>query len=129
VDIVRAATHAAKSDHPDRDRVAEQAEAAIMTLAPKLKSETFQEELEWRLISQIFTLNDGQFRFRSGRTTLIPYLDFVMAERDEPLTIGEIIIGPNREPDLTRRAVLDAFESTNVICHRVRNSAIPYREL
>lgn len=129
VELVRDTTQQAKAGEASVENIIIEAENKIMEIAPRLKNETFEEEVEWRLISRTFAHNDGHFRFRSNRTILIPYLEFAMTTEGEPLIIGEIVVGPNREPDLARRALLDVFASTNAACRRVRNSRIPYREL
>lgn len=69
-------------------------------LAPLIKSESFQEEKEWRLITP--PLNYPDAKYRPGNHSLIPYWD---VDIDIANTLKSIIIGPTPEPGLSASAV------------------------
>ena len=73
---------------------------AVLFLAPLLKSKSFEEEREWRLITPAMEIGDA--KFRNGRHSLIPYWEI---DLDIENTIVSITIGPTPEPILSSEAV------------------------
>ena len=69
-------------------------------LAPLIKSESFQEEKEWRLITPPLSYIDA--KYRPGNHSLIPYWE---VDIDIENTLKSIIVGPTPEPTLSARAL------------------------
>jgi len=95
----------------------------MMQIAPALKNPTFEEEREWRVVRGPFSEQDAPPRglcFRAGKYTVIPYLNFELADQDRPLELDEIIVGPNPDPDQAIRSVKYLLEAENVRCRNVR---------
>ena len=80
------------------------AEAAL-SLALIIKSNSFKEEEEWRLISLPFVESEySNANFREGNFSLIPYWEYGK-EIDLLHTLRKVIIGPTPEPKLSEKAV------------------------
>jgi hypothetical protein len=114
----------------------------LMNVASTLKPESFREESEWRVVpSNVRDVDDLMRRgytyltckFRSGKSMVIPYWHFQLAEPQrslDPLPIKKIIIGPGPHPGLAREAVTGRLHGCdlnlgNVV--QVENSRVPYR--
>jgi hypothetical protein len=74
----------------------------LLRLASRLKHHSFSEEKEWRLVS--VPLGE-RARFRRGRFSFLPYLDFSL-DIDGRVPISEIVIGPTPEPELSNDAIM-----------------------
>jgi len=72
----------------------------VLFLAPLIKSASFREEKEWRLITP--TMPYTEAKFRKGDYSLIPYWEF---DVDVETTLKTIIVGPTPEPKLSSTAV------------------------
>lgn len=82
--------------------------AYINQIAPFFKDRSFQEEQEWRIISQPLACSHEQFRFRPGRSTLIPYYRIALEHTKDTKAnerIREIMIGPTPSARLSTMAV------------------------
>jgi len=108
------------------------AERALF-LAPIIKSEGFSEEREWRLINPGRKFTDANFRH--GAYSLIPCWNI---DLDLKNTFRKIIIGPTREPDLSRQSVqgfilqnISKFEGklSSSLLENIQQSRIPFREI
>lgn len=91
-----------------------------------LKNSSFSEEREWRMIS----VKRPQFEpihHREGKSMIIPYVEFKLAEKGENLKISKIIIGPTPHPELSKNSVISLLSSMKVECDDVQVSGIPYR--
>lgn len=103
----------------------------LLQVAATIKHDAFTEEREVRFISSMIPAGDARVLFRVGRTALIPYVEFQLAESaDHPLTVAEIMIGPSPTQNLTHAAVVglvrqNGFKGQTTISA----SQIPYREL
>jgi hypothetical protein len=101
---------------------------AVLSFAPLIKSKTFQEEKEWRLISP--PLSYSEAKFRQGKHSLIPYWEF---DLDLENTLKEIIIGPTPEPKLSSLAVRGLLIKKNFIRYSkdvsISQSEIPFRKV
>jgi len=100
---------------------------SALLLAPIIKSESFKEEKEWRLISPLLEYTNAGFR--QGNHSLIPYWEF---DLDIANTLDLIVIGPTPEPILSMRALeglllkesFDIFQKANI-----SQSKIPFRKV
>ncbi|MBN1449700.1 MAG: DUF2971 domain-containing protein [Anaerolineales bacterium] len=101
---------------------------AVLFYAPLIKSESFKEEKEWRLITPPLSYLDASFR--QGAHSLIPYWEF---EIDLENTIEKIIVGPTPEPKLASLAVHGLAIKKGLVrllkdsC--ITHSEIPFRKI
>jgi hypothetical protein len=97
-----------------RNFVAETVES-FEILAPLIKHPDFAREAEWRLVSGPVDLNKRPIHLREGRTCVVPYIEFTIAEnKSEPKTTVHTQIGPAisynpRDPTLAQIAYCDDF--------------------
>ncbi len=96
-------------------------------LAAVLKNPSFQEEREWRIVTQAFSDGHPQIGIRQGKTMPVPYFGFELAKPDEVLDL-EIVVGPSPESGLAVQSVksLLAVHKCNGVA---RPSVVPYRQL
>jgi hypothetical protein len=106
---------------------------AVLSIAPIIKSESFKEEKEWRLISKPLGYEIADYR--KGAHSLIPYWKFNINLAE---TLKSIIIGPTAEPDLALWAVYGLLfkefqpserEVVYEIIKNIKHSKIPYRKI
>ena len=103
---------------------------AVLFLAPIIKATSFQEEIEWRLISPARPYREA--KFRRGNQSVIPYWEF---DLDLEHTLMSIIIGPTPEKELSELAltglimkeIKNSEKHLKIIGH-IRHSSIPFRE-
>ena len=107
------------------EMMAEMYLAGFIQLAPLLKDKSFEEEREWRLVSD--PLVRSEFRFRVGRGgILVPYCEFDPV-REEALELPEVLVGPTPHKQAALAALAMFLKN-----HRVRNwsashSTTPFR--
>jgi hypothetical protein len=82
----------------------------VLFLAPLIKSASFKEEKEWRLITPALSITGA--KFRKGNYSLIPYWEFDLDIRN---TLKAVFIGPTPEPILSEFAVRDLLTSERFI--------------
>lgn len=80
-----------------------------LSLAPTIKSDKFEEEDEWRLISPPLTYKGAEFR--EGKSSIIPYWQFDLRITD---TLRKIYIGPTPEPELSKSALQGLLIKKNI---------------
>ena len=101
---------------------------AALFLAPIIKSESFKEEKEWRLISSALSYENA--KFRKGNFSLIPYWEF---DLDLEHTFDSIFIGPTPEEDLAERSVqgflLNVYFDNIPLWTNIKHSKIPFRKI
>jgi hypothetical protein len=97
-------------------------------LAPLIKSESFQEEKEWRLITHPLSYQDA--KYRSGNHSIIPYWE---VDIDLENTLKSIIVGPTPEPGLSASALKGLLmkKSFQVYDQKIdiTQSKIPFRKV
>jgi hypothetical protein len=107
----------------------------VTMLSPFIKHGAFSEECEWRkVVSKDSRLMPGQ-RFRSGKSTLIPFVEIMLdvvregsaAVPSKKYFIDEVVVGPTFKPELTIEALRSLFESESHPEVVVRSSSIPFR--
>jgi len=90
-----------------------------------LKHSAFQEECEWRLISEnIPKFKDPRLKFREGASMLVPYIELPLGT--QPF-FSHIILGPSQHQNLTFSG-LSMLMSNKGISTQLTNCQIPYRE-
>ncbi|MBE0546869.1 MAG: DUF2971 domain-containing protein [Rubrivivax sp.] len=90
------------------------------------KSEAFDEEQEWRLITFTLANNDQRWNFRSVNSTIIPY---VKVKIDLKPCLDEVIVGPSENQELTRNSLFFLMFKHEIWRNNITASSIPYRSL
>lgn len=102
----------------------------LLQVAATIKNEAFAEEREVRFISPMINIPDKQIAYRTGRTTLIPYIQFELAVGEDALAIHEIMVGPSPTQHLTQSAIAGVVTQNRLKKPCIVSvSQIPYREL
>jgi hypothetical protein len=102
----------------------------LLGVAATIKNESFKDEHEVRFISPLISLSDSRVSYRVGRTTLIPYIEFKLADADDSVSFAEVWVGPSPTQRLTKLAIEGLVESGKIKAPcQVEESSIPYREL
>jgi hypothetical protein len=102
------------------------------------KDAAFQEEDEWRLVTNVKDYHDPAFDFRTGKSTLIPYYRLKVGDGSWRNQIAQVTVGPCPHPQTSQMAVMGLLVSrwviTDVFATSVRPlhppvniSKIPYR--
>lgn len=96
----------------------------------RIKDPYFQEESEWRLVSKYYVkYTDPDIKFRDGRTTLIPFIEFPLTGiHDDSLLFEQVYVGPSPNFNLTYSAIA-SFLSNKKACNHIINSQSPLREI
>lgn len=97
----------------------------ITRIAPLLKNKSFREEQEWRLVSR--ALMAGHMRFRPGRSTMVPFFEFRLGEKD-PSYLESVTVGPGPHMGLAKDATSMLLVRWNMHKQaKVDCSEVPYR--
>ncbi|PKN15962.1 MAG: hypothetical protein CVU66_02630, partial [Deltaproteobacteria bacterium HGW-Deltaproteobacteria-23] len=84
------------------DQISNEAFWLFQESAITFKSEAFQEEDEWRLITFPYAINAKEWNFRTGSSTIIP---FVKQNIDLKSCLEEVIVGPSENQELTKNSL------------------------
>ena len=71
--------------------------------------------------------SQGQFGYRPGQSTLIPYYRLPLAERSHKMRIDELVIGPTPNSQLACAAVRSLLVKHDLESVEVTASKVPYR--
>lgn len=97
------------------------------------KDQSFAEEKEWRLVSNIIPENHVGVAVRPGPSLPIPYfnLPFQKATVNGLFDLGlvSIMIGPHRDQELAQRAFDIAAATNKIRVAAATRSSIPYRSV
>jgi hypothetical protein len=97
----------------------------LAATAPILKHPSYEEEDEWRLISEK-GLNSSSLSFRPGGSMLTPYFEFILGDKRDYL--GSITVGPNPHPDLANDAILMLLSKYGIANEtKIIETGIPFR--
>ena len=97
----------------------------LIVIAPKLKSESFEEEKEWRIVS--VNLKETDFiKFREGKSTIIPYIKISIDDSGH-MPIEEVIISPTSHKQLSNNAVKFLLSCKDIKSCSVKLSGISYQ--
>lgn len=96
----------------------------------RIKDPFFQEESEWRLVSKYYEkYTDPEIKFREGRTTLVPFVEFQLSGiHDDGRLFEQVYVGPSPNFNLAYSAIV-SFLSNKKACNITINSQSPLREL
>jgi len=100
---------------------------ALALVMSALKHSGFEEEKEWRLVSQYPEDALYGVSFRSGRFGVTPYFELPMATGDGPHHIDEIIIGPTSNRTVSRAALDLLLSKSNTAVGHIKVSHTPLR--
>jgi hypothetical protein len=96
----------------------------------RIKDPYFQEESEWRLVSKYYeNYADPEIKFREGRTTLVPFIEFPLANiHEDDRLFEQVYVGPSPNFNLAYSAIV-SFLSNKKACKITINSQSPLRQL
>ena len=100
----------------------------LLQLGALQKHSSFKEEQEWRLVLPMMVNSVPKVhprRFRPGATTLIPYVEFDLAEA-RPFPLTDVILGPGSEPQSAIEATR-SFLASESLAITPRMSNAPFR--
>jgi Protein of unknown function (DUF2971) len=107
------------------DEIANDCIRKFLAVGPALKHPSFTEEAEWRLVSEWpKSIADSQIRVREGKSMLIPYFQFNLANEKGNLPEPQIVIGPTPHLEL---ATLSTHFLMSSFAANVVPTTIPYR--
>jgi hypothetical protein len=87
-----------------------------------LKHPAFEDEREWRLVQL-----GGDFKFRAGRSHLVPYAEFPLGLPFYQGLLTEIVIGPSPLPDVEEASLRWFLNECFGGSTPIRHSRAPYR--
>jgi hypothetical protein len=101
-----------------------------LNLAPALKNSAFEDEAEFRL--HLFLSPDkdlAHVKFRESEVGVTPYVEIPLCEPggSQIAVIKEIVIGPQRHPNESRRAIRMLLDANGLTGVGIRISEIPLR--
>lgn len=80
-------------------------ERALISCGAFFKDLSFKDEDEWRLVTEVKDYRDGNFRFRVGKSMLVPYYVLDFAGNSSSNKISDITVGPCPHPENAKAAV------------------------
>jgi len=97
----------------------------IIKSSSHIKHDSFNKEREHRIIHEG---NEGdEIKYRKGKSMIVPYTEFSLVDKDVPLPITKIIVGPTAHPELSKLSVESLLQSEKYKGVGVEISKIPYR--
>ena len=95
-----------------------------------IKDPFFKEEGEWRLVSKYYVkYTDPEIKFRDGRTTLVPFVEFDLSDiHDDGRLFEQVYVGASANFNLAYAAIGN-FLSNKKACNMTINSQSPQRDL
>lgn len=94
--------------------------------ALSFKDEAFREEDEWRMITFPYANNDTRWNFRSGSSTIIP---FVKIKLPLKACLNQVMVGPSENQELTMHSLFYLMFKHDIWRNNVVASSVPYRSL
>jgi hypothetical protein len=103
----------------------------LFVCAAHVKDKSFSEEREWRLVSPLIMTQHSSVKFRVGRYSLVPYVEFALVDQVQTnLPLNEIVVGPTPNPFAAEHAIMSMQLSIRPSDHtKVVPCEIPYREV
>jgi hypothetical protein len=102
--------------------------AEFIRIAALLKNSSFRQEDEWRLISKPKSCGSARFRFRTARTTLIPYYSIPIRDNSTIVKLHQIVCGPTPDSALAMSSLQALLIKHNYKHTQVLESRIPLRQ-
>jgi hypothetical protein len=119
--------------HPDNSfhDLFEAIEVPLLRASALVKNPAFEEEQEWRVVSQAHTSyrKGSPIRYREGLSMLVPYLDFGLpGTNDGGAALEQVVVGPTPHPEAARESVHRFLYGVGSYPrNHIQHSAIPYR--
>jgi hypothetical protein len=98
----------------------------LLLLAPRFKHPSFNQEDEWRLVSDPTDRIPRKIKFREGKSIIVPYIEFSLSNKMSGMPIKEIMVGPTPHPDLSLNSVGELLTNKGISCH-ISKSDVPFR--
>lgn len=129
-----------KAQPPESNRAAEEQqyssifesiEGDLLRIAAVLKHPSFEEEQEWRIISQLIANRQHEsVKCREGTSMLVPYFEFCLNNRDsELIELEHIYLGPTNNKDLSMNSLAIYLEQQQALPKQgIDYCQIPYRQ-
>lgn len=103
-------------------------EPDLLRIAALIKDQSFHEEAEWRVVSQVLdNYVEPNINFRDGPNMLIPYMELPLTNSDNKLEIECVFVGPTPTVNLSIDSLM-RYLSREAVCSTIHNSGIPYRK-
>jgi hypothetical protein len=99
----------------------------LMRVAPTMKHNSFEEEQEWRLVLHRGFSLVPEVNYRSGKSLLVPYVDFKLSLKKSEDVISDVIVGPSPHMSLSVRSAREFLEQNRFSSAIVEGSSIPFR--
>lgn len=104
----------------------------LATVAPCFKNQAFEEEQEWRLVSEPISVLDPKVGIRAKTSMMFPYFRFSLdglpdKKLKKNLSFDRFIIGPSANSTLSGSAFGYFLNKYNLSYDHVGHSKIPYR--
>lgn len=96
-------------------------------VACRIKSNAFQSEREWRIVS-VKQPEPAALNFRSSKSMLIPFVKFKLAPDDEPTPLAGLTVGPSAHASLNLMAVAELCRSKTISGLAITKTKISYRD-
>jgi hypothetical protein len=110
--------------------VFEEIEDDLLRIAVLLKDKAFEEEQEWRAVSDVIkNYVKTPLLYREGVSMLIPYMNFSLRiDEIKPTDLYQVIVGPTPHPNESVNSVSNYLTKQNAAPRRgVAPCGIPYR--
>jgi hypothetical protein len=80
-------------------------EGDLLRIASVLKHPAFEEEQEWRLVSQVMPGINPGVHFREGISMLIPYANIDLRDAEGEVALEHVFLGPTSNIDLSMNSL------------------------
>jgi hypothetical protein len=124
--IVDEALRKFRSENKSIDEITSEAFWLFQESAITFKSKAFHEEDEWRMITFPFANNDKEWNFRSGASTIIPFVKLKIVLKS---CLEEVLVGPSANQELTRNSLFYLMFKNDIWRNNIALSSVPYRSL
>ena len=116
------------------ERLAVEASREFSRYGPMLKHHSFDEEQEWRLIGSSRGVSHPSIRYRAGKNSVIPYLEFQLCTNEHPDVLRKghddmltVMIGPTRDREAAFFAVQSLGDNAFPPGWSFGSTGTPYR--
>src|ERR1043166_87247 len=99
-----------------------------------LKHKSFEEEREWRIVSQPINCTNKRLCFREGKSVLIPFYKLPLVDAQNNFQLKHVVVGPTADEHLACKSVRTLLLRENLSSFRIDEevpisiSQVPYRD-
>ncbi len=101
----------------------------VVRLPPRLKHPSFEEEREWRLVSDRPFDLETRVGFHATSTALVPHLEIPLCEEGSALPIERVVVSPHPNAYLFMHSVKGVLAQYGGVEFSVMPSLAPYRPI